>query len=57
MFQFPHMKRAMELSPAEILFFGSPWAPPAWMKTNGMFNGTGELLPEMWQPWANYFVK
>ena len=57
MFQFPHIKRAMELSPVEILFFGSPWAPPAWMKTNGMFNGTGELLPEMWQPWANYFVK
>jgi len=57
LFQFPHIKRAIELSNTEILFFGSPWAPPAWMKTNGMFNGTGELLPEMWQPWSEYFVK
>ena len=41
----------------DVFLFGSPWAPPAWMKTNGMFNGSGELLDEMWQPWANYFVK
>lgn len=27
------------------------------MKENGMFNGSGGLLPEMWQPYSNYFVK
>ena len=55
--QFPHIKKAIELSSTDILFFGSPWAPPAWMKTNGKFNGSGELLPEYWQPYSEYIVK
>jgi glucosylceramidase len=56
-YKFPYLKKAIELSPREVFFFGSPWAPPAWMKTNGMFNGSGTLLPEMWQPWSDYIVK
>ncbi|XP_018013259.1 putative glucosylceramidase 3 [Hyalella azteca] len=56
-YKFPYLKRALEISPREIFYFGSPWAPPAWMKTNGMFNGSGILLPEMWQPWSDYIVK
>ena len=41
----------------ELRLFGSPWAPPAWMKENGMANGSGGLLGEMWGPYSNYLVK
>ena len=27
------------------------------MKSNGQFNFSGYLLPQYWQPWAEYFVK
>ena len=47
----------MSLAEEEILLFGSPWAPPYWMKTNQMYNGSGILLPEMWDPYSNYLVK
>ncbi|KAG0728246.1 putative glucosylceramidase 3 [Chionoecetes opilio] len=56
-YKLPFILRAQELAERELLLFGSPWSPPAWMKENGMFNGSGGLLDEMWQPWANYFVK
>nr|XP_053632503.1 lysosomal acid glucosylceramidase-like [Cherax quadricarinatus] len=56
-YKLPLIKRAKELSPYQIKLFGSPWSSPTWMKTNGMFNGSGILLKEMWQPWANYIVK
>ncbi|XP_069940551.1 putative glucosylceramidase 4 [Cherax quadricarinatus] len=56
-YKIPLILQAQELSSQEIKFFGSPWSPPSWMKTNGMFNGSGELLKEMWQPWSEYFVK
>ncbi|XP_018007354.1 putative glucosylceramidase 3 [Hyalella azteca] len=56
-YKIPNMKRARQLSEQEVLIFGSPWSPPTWMKSNKMFNGTGYLLPEYWQPYANYIVK
>nr|XP_045599908.1 lysosomal acid glucosylceramidase-like [Procambarus clarkii] len=56
-YKIPLLLRAIELSPQPLKLFGSPWAPPAWMKTNGMFNGSGILIKEMWQPYANYLVK
>ncbi|RXG58487.1 Glucosylceramidase, partial [Armadillidium vulgare] len=56
-YKIPVIKDAIEVNPEEIYVFGSPWAPPAWMKTNGEIGGQGQLLKEMWQPWANYFVK
>ncbi|KAB7497477.1 putative glucosylceramidase 4 [Armadillidium nasatum] len=56
-YKIPLMKAADDLSEKEFLFLATPWAPPSWMKTNGMFNGSGKLIPEMQQPWANYFVK
>jgi glucosylceramidase len=40
-----------------MMFFASPWSPPAFMKnTNNMLKG-GKLLPEFFQPWANYYTK
>ncbi|KAB7497442.1 Endo-1,6-beta-D-glucanase [Armadillidium nasatum] len=56
-FKIPVIKEAIDVSPEEIYIFGSPWSPPAWMKTNGEIDGQGKLLKEMWQPYANYLVK
>ncbi|XP_045599905.2 lysosomal acid glucosylceramidase [Procambarus clarkii] len=56
-YKIPLILRAKELSELPVKLFGSPWSSPTWMKTNGMFNGSGILLKEMWQPWANYIVK
>lgn len=56
-YKLPLILRAQELSQRTIKLFGSPWSPPAWMKTNGKFNESGELKKDMWQPYSNYFVK
>lgn len=40
-FKIPVMKTAIEMSgKQDILFFGSPWSAPSWMKTNGKMTGT-----------------
>lgn len=45
----------------ELKIFGSPWSPPAWMKTNGKLIGKGELKGAVngvyYQVWAEYFVR
>ncbi|KAF2367619.1 Glycosyl hydrolase family 30 TIM-barrel domain [Trinorchestia longiramus] len=56
-YKIPYVKEAMAMSEQEVLIFGSPWTPPIWMKSNNMFNGTGYLLREYYQPYANYIVK
>ena len=51
------IKRAQALINEDLVFYASPWSPPAFMKTNkNMLNG-GKLLDEYNQSWANYFVK
>ncbi|KAK8724632.1 hypothetical protein OTU49_011181 [Cherax quadricarinatus] len=57
LYKLPLIQRAQELSERSLRIFASPWAPPAWMKTNRKLNESGELLPEMWQPWSNYLLK
>ena len=57
LFQIPMIKRAQALRSEPLKLFGSPWSAPAWMKSNNDFSGQGYLLPENYQPWANYFVK
>lgn len=51
----PVLRQAVALNPA-IRFMGSPWSPPAWMKTGGSLNGGG-LKPEHHQDYADYLVK
>ena len=41
----------------DLVFYASPWSPPAFMKTNKNMLRGGSLLPEYYQAWANYFVK
>lgn len=51
----PAVKLAQRLNP-DLLFFASPWSPPAWMKTSGRL-GTGRLKRE-WHPvYARYLLK
>lgn len=50
----PVLKQATAVNPA-IRFMGSPWSPPAWMKTNNALNG-GSLKPANYQAYADYLV-
>lgn len=54
----PLLKRAAALNP-ELTLIGSPWSPPAWMKTGGsMLGGPGGVLkPEFYAAYAEYFAR
>ena len=51
----PVMKEILSVYP-NITIMGSPWSPPAWMKTNNDTRG-GRLKPEFYPAYAKYFVK
>lgn len=51
----PVLKEILKVNPA-IKILGSPWSPPAWMKTNNDTRG-GSLKPEYYAVYAKYFVK
>ena len=56
-FRIPFIKDAMKAAGGKLNLFVSPWSPPAWMKDNNDMLHGGKLKPEMFQSWANYFVK
>lgn len=56
-FKIPLIKRALETTGGNMLIYASPWSPPAFMKSNNNMLRGGKLLPEYYQPWADYFVK
>lgn len=51
----PILKEIIAINP-EIKLMGTPWSPPAWMKTNGSLKG-GQLKKEFYSVYAQYFVK
>ena len=51
----PALQLARDLNP-QLRFMGSPWSPPAWMKSTDSLNG-GLLLPQFLQSLADYHVK
>ena len=51
----PLVKAAKQINP-QMKIMVNPWSPPGWMKTSGSAIG-GTLLPSMYAPFANYFVK
>ena len=53
----PFIKRAIALIGDDLVFYASPWSPPAFMKSNNNMLQGGKLLPEFRQAWANYYVK
>ena len=56
-YRIPMIKRAIETAGGSLLFYVSPWSPPAFMKSNKNMLQGGKLLPEYYQPWANYYAK
>jgi len=56
-YRLPFIKRAMAASGNNLKIFGSPWSPPAFMKTNNDMLHGGKLKREFYQPWANYFAR
>ncbi|NRD23627.1 glycoside hydrolase family 30 protein [Winogradskyella litoriviva] len=55
--RIPMIKRAQAIIKEDMVFYASPWSPPAFMKTNNNMLQGGKLLPEFNQAWANYYVK
>jgi glucosylceramidase len=51
----PFLLLAKQANP-QIKIMANPWSPPGWMKTSNSMIG-GSLLPTMYNPFANYFVK
>jgi len=51
----PVLKEILAINP-KIKLMGSPWSPPAWMKTNNATKG-GSLKPEFYDAYALYLVK
>jgi glucosylceramidase len=51
----PVLKKILKIDPT-IKILGSPWSPPAWMKTNDSTEG-GHLKPEYYHTYAQYFIK
>ena len=56
-FRIPFIKRAIATAGGKFTLFGSPWSPPAFMKTNNDMLHGGKLRPDFAQSWANYFTK
>lgn len=48
---------AAEAAGEKLVFFASPWSPPAFMKDTGSRVKGGRLLPEYRAMYAEYFVK
>jgi glucosylceramidase len=51
----PVLKKILAINP-HIKILGSPWSPPAWMKTNDSTKG-GYLKPEYYHTYSQYFIK
>ncbi|WP_369372197.1 RICIN domain-containing protein [Promicromonospora sp. Populi] len=51
----PVLQQARAINPG-IRFMGSPWSPPAWMKTSNSLNG-GSLRTDMYDEYATYLVR
>jgi len=53
----PFIKAAMAVRPA-LQCWGSPWSPPAWMKTNGNYSkGSLKWEPAILRSYANYLTR
>jgi glucosylceramidase len=51
----PTLKEAHKINP-DLKIMGSPWSPPAWMKTSGSLIG-GKLKDDAYDPYAQYFAR
>ncbi len=51
----PAIQLALRKNP-DLLFFASPWSPPAWMKTSGKL-GTGRVKQAFYPAYARYLLQ
>jgi glucosylceramidase len=51
----PVLKNILTIAP-DLNIMATPWSAPSWMKTNNSLKG-GELRPEFYSTYANYFVR
>lgn len=56
-FRIPLIQQALAAGGGDIPVYASPWSPPAFMKDNNNMLQGGQLLPDFYDAWANYFVK
>ena len=56
-YRIPFIKKVIAAAGGAMVIYASPWSPPAFMKSNNNMLQGGKLLPEYFQPWANYYVK
>lgn len=56
-YRIPLIKKAFEKAGGSLVFYVSPWSPPAFMKDNNNMLQGGKLLPDYYQAWANYYAK
>jgi len=58
---FPFINKVLSSSVLPIKLFGTPWSPPAWMKSNHQMDGSGQpgLIqdPKIFASWALYLSK
>ncbi|WP_308637882.1 glycoside hydrolase family 30 protein [Paenibacillus silvisoli] len=54
-YMIPMLQKAKQVNPA-LKIMGSPWSPPAWMKSTGSLL-KGSLNEDAYEPYARYFVK
>lgn len=55
--QIPYIKKAFNLTNNNLKLFASAWTAPKWVKTNGAYAGFGTIKDDMYQTWADYYVK
>ncbi len=57
-YRIPFIKEVLATAARQnFTLFASPWSPPAWMKSNDSMLHGGQLKPEYYAAWAEYFVK
>jgi O-glycosyl hydrolase len=56
-YRIPLVRQAIRTAGGKLTIYGSPWSPPAFMKSNSDMLHGGKLLPEYYQAWATYFTK
>jgi glucosylceramidase len=56
-YKIPFIKASMTAAGGQLLLFGSPWSPPAFMKTNNNTLFGGKLKPAFYNSWAMYYTK
>jgi glucosylceramidase len=52
----PMLRAALAVNPG-LRIMGSPWTAPAWMKTTNMLTDGGNLRPDAFATYAQYFVQ